>query len=101
MRKFFFLLAVIIVAAVAATSRSESASIEAVRGANDAALQEAAASLPIALKGKAAALRCDARLAWNRSGYHGRCPYGRVVTGVQLTGDLAILSCAKVEVTCR
>ena len=58
--------------------------------------------IPLTLKGKASTLRCSTRLRFNRTGYHNRCPYGRVVTGVQvLNNNLAVLTCGEVEVTCR
>lgn len=98
MRKFAFLLAVLALASFAVPGTTEDVSIEKMKAQNP--LEEAAEAVPVVMASKSS-IRCDARLRFRRSGYHGRCPYGRVVTGVQLTGDIAILDCAEVQVTCR
>ncbi len=94
------LLALGLIAGAAVGVYSSGMSMEAYRAANDAAFQTSGA-VPLKLVGKAQNLRCSTRLRFNYGGNHGRCPYGRVVTGVQMAGDLAILTCGEVEVTCR
>jgi hypothetical protein len=94
------LLALGLVVGISAGVYSSGMSIEAFRAANEAAFNDSGA-IPLKLVGAAASLKCSTRIRFNYGGQHGRCPYGRVVTGVQMTGDLAILTCGEVEVTCR
>ena len=96
-----FLLAAGLLFISVASIKSGDVPIESFKNSHAVALQMPAEAIPVRLKGKAKGLRCTTRLAWNSSGYHNRCPYGRVVTGVQLVGDIANLSCAEVEVTCE
>lgn len=97
MRKCFFLLATLLIASFAVPSISGDVSIEFLKANNTL---ERVTAVPIVVHTESN-IRCEARLTWRSSGYHGRCPYGRVVTGVQINGDLAILECAEVKVNCR
>ncbi len=96
-----FLLAAGLLFVSAASIRSGNVPIESFKTSHAVALQMQAEAIPVHLEGEAKGLRCTSRLKWNFNGYHNKCPYGRVVTGVQITGDIAILSCAEVEVTCE
>ncbi len=98
-----FLFSLFFIAASAApVAYTELALEEAKTGNMEALLPAAALAVNVTGKAAAANVRCDARLKWQSSGYHNRCPYKRVVTGVQvLDGNLAVLTCAEVEVTCR
>ena len=98
-----FIFPLFLIAASAAPVAYSELPLEAFKTGNAEALLPAAV-LAVNVTGKAAAasVRCEARLRWQSSGYHNRCPYKRVVTGVQIyDGNLAILTCAEVEVTCR
>jgi hypothetical protein len=98
-----FLFSLMFIAAFAAPVAYTERPIEAAKTGNVEALLPAAA-LAVNVAGNAAKanIRCDARLRWRSGGYHNRCPWGRLVTGVQvLDGNLAVLDCAEVEVTCR
>jgi len=101
MKNMILAAALALVAALAVPVAQTELPVTALKVGNEAALSPVAASLPVTLTGKAQNLRCDARLRFNFGGYHNRCPYGRVVTGVQIVGDIAQLTCGEVEVTCR
>jgi len=98
-----FLFSLFLIAASAAPVAYTELALEEAKTGNVEALLPAA-TLAVNVTGKAAQanIRCDARLKWRSGGYHNRCPYGRLVTGVQvLDGNIAVLNCAEVEVTCR
>ena len=102
MKRSAFFMAFGLMLGAAASGFSGSTAIEATRQSGGEVLALADAAIPLHLEGKAARLRCTTRLRFNYGGNHNRCPYGRVVTGVQvLNGNLAILTCGEVEVTCR
>ncbi len=94
-------LAVALIAAAAATGITKDTSLESLKTSNEEAFKEPSEKIAVTLGAGAENLSCDARLRRRGSGYHNRCPYRSVVTGVQIINDLAILTCAEVKVTCR
>ncbi len=98
MKRSALFLALGLMLGAAASGFTGSTSIESAKASGD----EAFDAVALTLEGKAASLRCSTRMRFRSSGYHNRCPYGRVVTGVQvLDGNIAVLTCAEVAVTCR
>ncbi len=98
MKRNIIFMALGLLLGAAVTGFSGSNSIEAAKASGADALE---AAIPLHLKGKAANLRCSTRMRFNYGGHHNRCPYGRVVTGVQILDNLAVLTCGEVQVTCR
>lgn len=100
--KLRILAGLLIASAALATARlGRGSSLEAVRESGSQALGNAAAAIPVVLKGDVGNLRCEARVRWSLPGSFGRCLFNRVVTEVKIVNGQAEVSCGELEVTCR
>ena len=97
MNKKVLFMAALLAGAFAAYGASQEASMETLKAGDP--LAAAAADIPVKVSGKTD-IRCQARLRWQSGGYRNRCPYGQVMTGVELSDGQASLSCGELEVTC-
>jgi hypothetical protein len=98
MRAIVFLSALLLVTGLSITSLSGDIPIEKAR-AGAAAAFEASAVIPA--RAATPSLRCTARVRFDMPGYRSHCPFGWVVTGVEIKDNVALLSCGEIEVNCR
>lgn len=91
----------VLLGALALGAVSGDRSPEGARAAGAESFGAAQAGIPVQVLGEKN-VSCQARAGFG-SPYHGwdRCPFDRVVTGVELRDNRLVLTCSEIQVTCR